>query len=72
VVLRSHYAAKEKAADKAVSGFGGTDQRTLGILRLTAFIFASWLAVFAQQSSILSERRPDSQQSPPVQITAMK
>ncbi len=47
---------KEKAANKAVSGFGGTNQGTLGALRLTGFMLALWLQVFAQQTIILSER----------------
>ena len=36
-------ADKEKAANKTVSGSGGTDQRALGTLWLTGFMLASWL-----------------------------
>ncbi len=36
-------ADKEKAANKTVSGSGGTDESPLGALGLTGFMLASWL-----------------------------
>ncbi len=53
---RAQSTDKEKAANKTVSGFGGTNQGALGTLWLTGFMLALWLQVSAQQTIILSER----------------
>ncbi len=40
---RAQSTDKEKAANKTVSGFGGTNQGALGALWLTGFMLALWL-----------------------------